>query len=207
MKEINEYEKDLASIRSVMERSVKFISLSGLSGVLSGLYALAGAAYAYKVIYAPMPPWGYPVSILDYPSKIFRLELTALFVFVAAIATGFLFSWFKSNKIGTSLWSSTSKQLLLDLFTPLFSGGIFVVIVLLREYYVLVAPLCLIFYGLALIQSSRSTFREIKYLGATEIILGIAAAIAPSYGLILWAIGFGLMHVIYGAIMYFRYDR
>jgi len=207
MKEINEYEKDLASIRSVMERSIKFISLSGLSGVLAGIYALAGVAYAYTLIYQPLPPWGYPVSILDHPSKIVQLELTALFVFGAAVVTGFLFSWFKSKKMGTSLWSNVSKQLLIDLFIPLVAGGIFIIIILLKGYYVLVVPLSLIFYGLALIQSSRNTFGEIRYLGAIEIILGIGATIAPPYCLIFWAVGFGLMHIIYGAVMYFRYDR
>ncbi len=208
MKEIKEYEKDLASIRSIMERSVKFISLSGLSGVLSGLYALTGAAIAYKIIYYPLPPFGYfNVSILDHPSAIFNLELTALIVLVASLVTGFLMSLRKARKLETSLWNATSKQLLRDLLIPLGSGGLFILLLLLREYYILLAPTCLIFYGLALIQASRNTYSEVMYLGLIEILLGLTSAAFPGYGLILWATGFGLMHIVYGTVMYFRYER
>lgn len=208
MKEMKEYEKDLASIRSIMERSVKFISLSGLSGVLSGIYALAGTVIAYKIIYYPLPPLGYyHISILDHPSSIFKLEITAFFVLIASLITGFLMSLRKAKKHQTSIWNATSKQLLIDLSFPLLGGGAFILILLIREYYILLSPTCLIFYGLALVQASRSTYKEVMYLGVTEIILGLAAALFPGYGLILWATGFGVMHIIYGSLMYFRHER
>jgi len=208
MKEIKEYEKDLASIRSIMERSVKFISLSGLSGVLSGIYALTGAAYAYSVIYYPLMPQDVnQFSILDHPASIFRLEITAVLVLVASLSTGILLSHRKAVNNETSLWNAVSKQLLKDLLFPLGAGGLFILILLTREYYSLLAPASLLFYGLALIQSSRNTYHEVMYLGVTEIILGLATALLPGYGLIFWAIGFGAMHIIYGAVMYFRYDR
>lgn len=208
MKETEDYEKDLASIRSIMERSVKFISLSGLSGVLSGLYALTGAFIAYQIIYYPLPPFGYfHSSILDHPSLIFKLELTAVIVLLASLITGFLMSLRKAKRMETSLWSATSKQLFKDLAISLGTGGLFIALLLIRQYYILLAPSCLIFYGLALVQASRSTYGEVMYLGLTEIILGLIAAAFPGYGLILWATGFGVMHVIYGAVMYFRYER
>lgn len=208
MKEVNEYEKDLASIRSIMERSVKFISLSGLSGVLSGIYALIGAGIAYRTIYYPGTPTGYSnISILDHPASIFKLELTAFVVLVASLATGFLMSIRKAKKLQTSLWSATSQQLMRDLVIPLTAGGAFILILLIREYYILLAPATLLFYGLGLVQASRSTYSEVMYLGLTEIILGLIGAALPGYGLILWAIGFGVMHIIYGATMYFRYER
>src|ERR1041385_3245934 len=166
MKETEDYEKDLASIRSIMERSVKFISLSGLSGVLSGLYALTGAAIAYQTIYYPLPPFGYfRSSILDHPSSIFKLELTAFIVLLASLITGFLMSLRKARKMETSLWNATSKQLFKDLAISLGTGGLFIAVLLIREYYILLAPSCLIFYGLALIQASRSTYAEVMYLG------------------------------------------
>ncbi|HTH56668.1 MAG TPA: hypothetical protein VL728_11535 [Cyclobacteriaceae bacterium] len=208
MKEINEYEKDLASIRSIMERSVKFISLSGLSGVLSGIYALVGAWIAYQTIYSPLSPVGYDhVSILDHPASIFKLEVTGFLVLLSSLTTGFLMSLQKARKMQTSLWSSTSRQLMKDLAIPLVAGGIFILVLLVREYYVLLVPATLLFYGLALVQSSRNTFSEVMYLGLTEIILGLISAMLPGYGLILWAVGFGAMHILYGAIMYFRYER
>jgi len=44
--------QNLESIRQLMERSVKFVSLSGLSGILAGIYALIGAVLAYREIYS-----------------------------------------------------------------------------------------------------------------------------------------------------------
>ncbi|MBI1768947.1 MAG: hypothetical protein HYR67_11290 [Bacteroidetes bacterium] len=208
MKEIKEFEKDIASIRSMMERSVKFISLSGLSGVLSGIYALIGAGIAYRLIYYPLPPFGYfHISILDHPASIFNLEITAFLVLIASLVTGCLMSVHKAKRQQTTIWNATSKQLLKDLSIPLGTGGAFILILLIREYYILLAPTCLIFYGLALIQAGRSTYSEVMYLGLTEIILGLASAVFPGYGLILWATGFGVMHIFYGAVMYFRYER
>ncbi|MBS1681951.1 MAG: hypothetical protein JST48_09580 [Bacteroidetes bacterium] len=208
MKEKQEYEKDLASIRLVMERSVKFISLSGFSGILAGVYALAGSAYAYTLLYYPEIPLGNPsLFIADHPNLIFKLQLSAALVFILSVGTAYLFSWFKAKKLGIALWSSTSRQLLSDLLIPLCAGGIFILILLSQEYYQLIAPLCLLVYGLTLLQCSRNTFREIRYLGVTEIFLGLIATLRPDAGLVIWAFGFGLTHIIYGAVMYFRYDR
>ena len=208
MKEVKEYEKDLASIRSIMERSVKFISLSGISGVLSGIYALTGAAYAYAIMYYPLSPLSINQTyILDHPSSIFKLEVAAVLVLIASISTGILLSHRKAVKQETSLWSAVSKQLLKDLLFPLGAGGLFILILLSRGYYSLLAPASLLFYGLALIQSSRNTYHEIMYLGLIEIILGLISTLLPGYGLLFWAAGFGVMHIIYGALMYFRYDR
>ena len=207
MREVNEYEKDLASIRSIMERSVKFISLSGLSGVLSGTYALLGAGLAYQEIYIRLGLLDTADSILDHPESIFKLEAIAILVLLGSLITGFLMSVRKAKKLQTSLWSSISQQLMKDLLIPLATGGILILILLLREEYVLLAPVTLIFYGLALVQASRNTYSEVMYLGFTEIILGLISAALPGYGLFFWAIGFGVMHIIYGTMMYFRYER
>jgi len=96
---------------------------------------------------------------------------------------------------------------MIDLIIPLATGGLFILILLSRGYYGVTAPACLIFYGLALINASRNTYSEVRYLGFTEIILGLISALIPGYGLIFWAIGFGAMHIVYGAVMHFRYDK
>ena len=48
--ESKNYQEDLSHIRSMMERSSRFISLSGLSGVFAGLVALLGAGYVYFIL-------------------------------------------------------------------------------------------------------------------------------------------------------------
>jgi len=207
MKQVKEYEKDLASIRTMMERSTKFISLSGLSGVLAGIYAIAGAIAAYFIIQYPISPFRYRVESATDPTILSKLILIAALVLLASISTGVLLSNRKAKKNGLKLWSAASRNLLLNLSIPLGAGGIFILIMLYTGHYELAAPASLIFYGLALIQGSSTMFDEIRYLGFTEIALGLISALYPGYGLIFWTIGFGLLHIIYGAIMYNKYDK
>lgn len=207
MKEVKEYEKDLASIRTIMERSAKFISLSGLSGVLAGIYALGGATAAYFVVHYPISPFRYRIYSVNEPSALSKLLLIALLVLAASATTGLWLSHLKAKKHGLKLWNSTSRTLLLNLAIPLVSGGIFILIILYTGHFGLAAPACLIFYGLALIQGSSNTVDEIRYLGFCEIILGLISAALPGYGLIFWTIGFGVLHIVYGGIMYNKYDK
>ena len=207
MKEIQEYEKDLASIRSVMEKSAKFISLSGMSGVMAGLYALAGAAAAYFITYYPVSPFRYRIYSITEPDTLWKLVVLAFVVLTASIGTGLWFSLRKAKKHGVKLWSSTSQNLFLSMAIPLVTGGIFILILLSNGHFGLAAPACLVFYGLALIQGSSNMYDEIRYLGFSEIILGLIGTIFPGYGLIFWALGFGVLHIVYGAIMHNKYDR
>ena len=206
MKEISEYEKDLASIRTMMERSVKFISLSGLSGVMAGLYAMAGALAAYYLIYYPYSPFGFRFYYVNEEQVIGKLLFIASIVLILSIGTGYYLSFRKAKRLGISIYNTTSRQLLINMMIPLVTGGLFILILISRGYFVIVASACLIFYGLALINGSRNTYEEIRYLGFSEIILGLASALLPGYGLIFWALGFGVLHIVYGAVMHYRYD-
>lgn len=207
MKEIQEYEKDLASIRTMMERSAKFISLSGLSGVLSGLYALAGATAAYFTAHYPISPLKFRIFSIRETDTLLKLMIIATLVLGASLATGFWLSAKKAKKQGLKLWTSSSKRMLVNIAIPLVSGGLFILILLYTDHFGLAAPASLIFYGLALIQGSANTFDEIRYLGFSEIVLGLVSALIPGYGLIFWSLGFGVLHIVYGTIMYNKYDK
>jgi hypothetical protein len=207
MKEAHEYEKDLASIRSIMERSAKFISLSGLSGVLAGVYALIGAAAAYFVAHYPISPFDYRQYSINEGDVFFKLLVIAALVLFASLTTGILLSNRKAKKHGLKFWTPASQRLFINLAIPLASGGILILIMLFTGHFGLAAPASLIFYGLALIQASSNTFDEIRYLGFSEIILGLISAAVPGYGLVFWALGFGVLHIVYGGIMYNKYDK
>ena len=207
MKEVKEYEKDLASIRDIMERSAKFISLSGLSGVLAGVYALAGAIAAYFIVHYPVSPFDYRIYSATEEHRLWKLVLVALIVLAASLVTGLFLSNRKAKKHGVKLWTGASKKLLINISIPMITGGLFILIVLSTGHYGLAAPASLIFYGLALIQGSSNTYDEIRYLGFSEIILGLISALYPGYGLIFWAVGFGLLHIFYGTVMYNKYDK
>jgi hypothetical protein len=207
MKDIREYEKDIASIRTMMERSAKFISLSGLSGVLAGAYALLGAVAAYYTVHYPISPLHFRIYSIQDPDTLWKLVVIATLVLLASVSTGLWLSQKKAKKHGLELWSAASKRMVLNLAVPLVSGGIFILIMLYTGHFGLAAPACLIFYGVALIQGSANTYDEVRYLGYCEIVLGLISAIVPGYGLIFWALGFGVLHIVYGTIMYNKYDK
>jgi hypothetical protein len=195
---------EISSIRNIMERSTRFISLSGLSGVMAGIYALGGAWAAYNLLYTG----DRSATAVGYDEVIEgQLFLLAAAVLVFSVATGVLLTVRKANKKGQSIWNQSSKSLLLNGALPLATGGIFSLIMLERGYYVIIAPCTLIFYGLALVAASKYTFGDVKWLGIFDIMLGLLAAYFPGYGLYFWAFGFGILHILYGTIMHFKYDR
>jgi hypothetical protein len=198
--------QDLESIRQLMERSVKFVSLSGLSGILAGIYALIGAVLAYREIYS-----GRVVRTVEYYRGHFpmvkSLFLIAASVLAASLVTGWFFSYRKAKKLKTKMWDSTSKRLLINLAVPLSIGGFFTLIMVDYGYYNLIAASVLLFYGLALVNASSNLYDEVRYLGYCELIVGVCAALWPGFGLYFWAIGFGLLHILYGSLMYKKYDR
>lgn len=199
-------QSDIESIRQLMERSVKFVSLSGLSGILAGIYALLGATYAYQQIYS-----GEALQSVEYYRGtipiVQNLLVTAFLVLTVSLATGWWFSQRKAKKIGTTVWNATSRRLLFNLAIPLVVGGFFTLVLLYHGYFNMVGSAVLIFYGLALINASSSLFEEVRYLGYSELLVGMAAAIFPGYSLFMWAFGFGVLHIVYGSLMYNKYDR
>ncbi|MCG2612468.1 hypothetical protein LZZ90_13215 [Flavobacterium sp. SM15] len=200
--ETQDYLQDLKEIKNLMSKSTQFISLSGLSGILAGIYALAGAFIAYHLIE------NHTEYYITLESQTFKLILlTAVSVFVASIVTTFVLTMNKAKKVGESIWNSASKRLIINFLIPLVTGGIFALLLLKNGHYGLVAPITLIFYGLACINASKYTLRDVRYLGLTEIILGLFAVEYSGYGLYFWALGFGVCHILYGTIMYFKYDR
>ncbi len=195
--------EDLQTIREIMERSSRFLSLSGLSGIFAGLCALIGAAIAWFLILEA----GRIQYVESLPAVKVYLELDAILVLVFAVLGAVYFSQRKARKAGQKIWTNSTRRLLVHLIIPLVSGGIFILILLFRNNLELVAPAMLIFYGLSLVNAGKFTLGEIHYLGLTEIVLGILAAVFINHGLLFWTIGFGLTHIIYGTVMYYRHER
>ena len=187
------YLSDLAEIRSMMERSSRFISLSGFSGVMAGIYALVGAAVAWHLLSKE----GSLVQdglMRHSASTELRLQLllVGLAVLVLALVTVIWLTIRRSRKTGQSIWDKTARQLLVSLLIPLAAGGILCLIFMARGYVSIIAPLTLIFYGLALVNGSKYTLNDIHTLGLLQIGLGLLAAVFLGYGLLFWAVGFGL---------------
>jgi hypothetical protein len=192
---------EISSIKNIMERSTKFISLSGLSGILAGVYALIGACAAYQIIHSA----GFIRS--DDHTVNMQLFVIAVAVLLLSIGTGVWLTSRNARRKGQTVWNQSSRALLKNGILPLLAGGCFILILLSRGDYDIISPSCLIFYGLALAAASQYTYGDVKWLGISEIVLGLLAVLLPGFGLIFWAMGFGVMHILYGSIMYFKYDR
>jgi len=192
---------DLKAIREMMEKSTRFLSLSGLSGIMAGITAIAGAAFAWFYILSNPSATG-----LDRTQQLTVLLVDAVLVLGISIGFGIYFSATKARKSKQKLFNKVTQKTLYNLSIPLIAGGIFSFICLVRGDVEIIAATTLIFYGLALVNASKYTFDEIHYLGITEIILGIGAAVFLHTGIIFWTVGFGICHIIYGVILYKKYD-
>lgn len=202
----DKYRQDLAEIKEMMNRSSRFISLSGLSGVSAGIFALLGAYAAYTTVYENQNYFAYRHATFS-EEKIIQLLLIASITLVGALVTGVFFTTRESKKRKQKIWDAQSKRLLINLAIPLLSGGLFSLILLREGLVGLVAPVTLIFYGLALVNASKYTLGELRSLGLFEIVLGLIASVFIGYGLVFWAIGFGLLHIVYGFVMHFKYQQ
>ena len=205
-KDEQDYIKDIAEIRSMMERSSKFLSLSGWAGIMAGIFALAGAWLAYSGLY--FNPDELVYSLPGNPiSGLLQLVLLALGILILAIGTAVYLSFKKAGINGEKLWNPTARRLVIAMAVPLIAGGLFILILISHGLTGLMAPCSLIFYGIALVNAGRYTFKELKTLGLIQILLGLLGAWFIGYGLLFWALGFGIFHIIYGIYMHFKYEQ
>jgi hypothetical protein len=206
MKKEQDYIQDIAEIRSIMERSSKFLSLSGWAGIMAGIYALAGVFIAYvfldfnpeKIVYT-----GSERITGDLSSLI----ILALLILMLAIGTAFFVSYKKAKDKGENGWNATSRRLLASMAVPLVTGGILILVLISKGLLGFIAPVSLVFYGLALYNAGKYTYDEVKFMGIVQIGLGLLSSYFIEFSLLFWAAGFGVVHIIYGIYMHFRYER
>jgi len=198
----------LQDIKRMMERSSRFISLSGLSGIAAGICALIGAWFAKQELdeyYVSFNGGGYTDS--NFHQLKIDLFLIAIIVLAAALLAAFYFTWRKARHNKLPIWDLTAKRLTINMLIPLITGGLFILAMYQYNEWKFIAPACLIFYGLALVSASKYTLTDVKYLGFLQILLGLINTQYVGYGLYFWAAGFGMLHIIYGFVMWWKYER
>jgi uncharacterized membrane protein YgdD (TMEM256/DUF423 family) len=218
MSDKNQTLDTLKDIRNMMDRSSRFISLSGWSGVAAGCCALVGAWFAHGVINRSIQDQsslrkGYvttydsqSIDVLEYVGSS-QLIIIALLTLIASVVLAFLFTWLRSRKTGVPMWGATSRRLTFAIGLPLLVGGIYMLKLMEAGAFGMIAPGCLLFYGLGLVSTARYTLGEIRWLGYGQIITGIVNLFFTGYGLYFWAFGFGILHIVYGLIMWWKYER
>jgi len=202
----NKYLQDIQDIKQLMNRSSRFLSLSGLSGIMAGIYALISAFIAHRWIIANRNLY-FDYETNSAPSNtylIVKLLVLAGITMILAVTTAFVLTYKRARKNKEKIWDTTTKLLLVHFSIPMLAGGILILMLLNQHLVGIVAPMTLIFYGLALISASKYTLDTVKYLGISEVIVGLIAMQFIGYGLYFWAFGFGVLHIIYGAVMHFK---
>ncbi len=203
---MNKEIQTLNDIKNMMQKSSRFISLSGWSGISAGLCALFGALAAnnriqkyYKNEYGRGETS--PNDLLK------ELIIIGVVVFLLAFSTALFFTLRNSKKQGIKIWGQAAQRLMWNTMLPMLVGGILILRLMQVNEWTFIAPACLIFYGLALVNGSKYTLGEVRYLGYGQLILGAVSLWFPYYGILFWAIGFGVLHIFYGAIMWWKYER
>jgi hypothetical protein len=202
----------IKDMRNLMERSSRFLSLSGLSGVAIGIIALIGAAALYIQFDLPLLNSGFEYKLasiqatLDDKNFLFLIA-DALIVLLVAVIAGILMSINQSKKLQLPSWDLTAKRLLINLFIPLAVGGVLCLIMMTKGELGYLIPVTLIFYGLSLVNASKYSFDEIRTLGVLQTVLGLIAAWLPDYALLLWATGFGILHIGYGLLIHTKHQN
>ncbi len=201
---MNEQLETLKEIRSLMERSTKFLSLSGLSGIAAGIFALAGALMGYQ---AMLIDGVYTPTLGNFENKMPQLIAIAVVTLVLAVLSATYFTIKKAKKNKQNIWNDASKDLMINFSIPMATGGIFCIGLVYHNAFEMCFSAMLIFYGLALINAAKFTVRDVFSLGVSEIILGLIVLFIQKYNFLFWSIGFGFLHIVYGTLMYYKYDR
>lgn len=200
--------RDIAEIRSIMERSTKFISLSGFAGIGAGTVALLGAWAAWVMLCADGVELNYTVTRMDLqPDTRIGLVLLGVAVLVCALAIAWFFSHRLMRKHEQSAHGPVMRQLVLALAVPIVVGAIMTLLMFSHGPLWPVIPFMLLFYGLALFSAGSFTFGEVRTVGVIEILLGLVAALLPGLGLYIWAAGFGVVHIVYGVLFFRKYRQ
>lgn len=205
---ITEPAQQISEIRDIMIKSSRFISLSGLSGISAGFFAILGAMAAVFLLGYRIPGFSDPSAIAPYNYREVLLIVIpdAVITAILAVLSAIFFTVRNARKKGLKAWDSTSRRLLLNLFIPLTSGGILSIALLYYRLAFLVPPVTLIFYGLSLVNASKYTLGEIRFLGLLQILAGSAALFLPGHNVLFWAAGFGILHILYGSYMLYKYE-
>lgn len=198
--ESEKYLAQLHEIQSMMQKSSKFLSLSGLSGILAGVYALIGSG----IVYGMRADFIYPIRFNS--SEFLTVTIIAVLVMVLSFITGVILSLRKARKKQELIWNKISKLFLMSFMVPLITGGLFAIILVSKREFGLVSPVTLLFYGISLVNASRYSFETLRNLGFIFIILGLVNTLFVGYGLYFWMFGFGVCHIVYGTFMYLKYD-
>ena len=175
-------------IREMMERSSSFTAVPGYGGMLMGATAIVAAYISNR--------------------QVFTVDALAVWLVEAflALAIGLLAMWQKSKIAKESLLSAPARKFAFGFVPPLVVGVVIVLGLWANGHYYVMAPVCILTYGAAVVCGGSFSVRAVPIMGWCFIALGAVAFALPSnYGNLMMGATFGLVHVIFGAIIAKKY--
>lgn len=206
---MKKHEEQLAAIeemRNLMDRATRFRTISGLSAMVAGVLAIICVAFVSLHTGIRFLEAGAFDRMLR-GTKAMEVQLSFIFLLITSISFGIYLAARNARLKGHLPWDSAAKRLALHMSIPLLAGGIFSVLIFQYSLFGLIPAITLLFYGLALFSASHYTLDTVRFLGISQIFLGLLATAWLAYGLVIWVMGFGVLHLIFGVYIYLKYER
>jgi len=179
---------NLAFIRETMERSTSFTAVPGYGGILMGATAIVAAVIAHN------------------QASLFDSLVTWLIEASLAFAIGLLAMWQKSKIAGQSLVSAPARKFAMGFAPPMIVGVAITLGLWRHEYFYIMPPVCMLCYGAAVVCGGAFSVRVVPIMGWCFMALGATAFVLPiSYGNLMMAASFGLLHIVFGLVIARRY--
>ena len=174
---------NLRFIRETMERSASFTAVSGWAGVAMGVVALGAAAVARL----QEAPWAWLAVWLAAASL------------SAAVAVGGMAM--KSRSVGTPLFSGPGRKFASSFAPPIAVGGALTLALFGAGQTALLPGTWLLLYGAAVVTGGAHSVRIVPLMGVMFMATGAVALALPGWGDVFMAVGFGLLHLVFGVII------
>jgi hypothetical protein len=192
---LEEARENLRVIRQTMERSTKYSTLSGLSGVLIGLAAIAGVL-ATNWLTGDAPPGA---SVYRHPSA---LALVWVSVLVMAVAIDFACNKRRAARVGKHVVSPLGAHIVLAALPAFLAGGVLTLFFYQHALLYYVWGVWMLSYGLAISAVGLFSVKPVLALGAAFVLAGAVTLLLPlPYHLYMMALTFGGFHIGYGVVM------
>lgn len=191
-----EAEENLRVIRDLMERSTKYSTFSGLSGVLAGTASITGCIVTHLLQRRFPDPASFRIPFL----------LTWSLVILCAIGGDFLLTKRRATRVGKRIVSRLGKQMVIASAPGLGTGALLTLYFLSHNLLADIFPMWMLAYGIAVCAVGLFSQREVSWLGAAFLAAGTITLLLPLFGLtalpalglIMMAVTFGGFHIVYG---------
>ncbi|MGI8882834.1 MAG: hypothetical protein ACR2IA_01140 [Pyrinomonadaceae bacterium] len=179
---------NLQFIRETMERSTVFTSVPGYGGIFMGATAVAAAVIA------------------NFQPTIREWLIVWLVEAFLAVGIGFFAMWQKSKITKNSLLSAPAKKFAMSFFPPILCA-IFITFGLWRfGHFEVMIPVWILLYGAAIICGGANSVRVVPIAGWCFIAVGAVAFFLPTgFGNAMMGLSFGVLHVVFGAIIAWKH--